>query len=232
MKKALKLFIASMIITLSFVTLTYAVDTKYITSVEVTGIDAPFSNSNVLDTTGNVANGKSYRITDISWKTPGSSSSGFYEVTITLKANKYYGFTIDTVGTVNGDAIKGKELIKEDELKIIYVFDENSNTASSIGSGTSTTRYRITVSCNENEGEITPYIMRVLKGRDQTVTITPNEGYKIKDVKVDGKSVGPVSEYTFKNIKENHTLRAYFEKIEETKPLLKLLMNFIEIVKK
>lgn len=231
MKNLLKLFITSLIITLSFTTLTYAVDTRYISSVEVTGIDAPFSNSNTLDTTGTVANGKPYRITNISWKTPSSSTSGFYEVTITLKANKYHAFSIDTIGTVNGDAIKGKELVSEEEFKIIYAFDNNSSTASSIGSATSTTRYRITVSCDENEGKITPYIMRVLKGRDQTVTITPNEGYKIKDVKIDGESVGPVSEYTFKRVKENHTVRAYFEKIEEKKPLLNFLINFIETFK-
>lgn len=231
MKKVLKLLIASLIITLSFTTLTYAVDTKYITSVEITGIDAPFSNSDKLDTTGIVEYGKPYRITAITWKTPSTSSSGFYEVTITLKANKYYAFSIETAGTVNGDAIKGKELINEGEIKIIYAFDENSSTAGSIGSGTSTTRYRITAYCDKNEGKITPYVMRILKGSNQTVTITPNEGYKIKDVEVDGESVGPVSEYTFKRIKENHTINAYFEKIAEPKPLLKLLINILELFK-
>lgn len=235
MRKYLKIIIASLIITLSLVTFSCASDKKLISSVAVTGIDAPYSESRVLDTSGTVAYGEPYRITDIAWKSPSSETNGYYEVTITLKANKYYAFSIDTVGTVNGDAIKGKRLINEEEFSITYAFDENSSTASSIGNATSTTRYRITVYCDTEKGSITPSLMRVLKGKDQTVTITPNEGYKIKDVKVDGESVGAVSEYTFKKVKENHTIRAYFEKIEETeinteenKPLLKLLHSILE----
>ena len=78
--------------------------------------------------------------------------------------------------------------------------------------------------------------MRVLKGRDQTLTITPNEGYKIRDIEIDDESVGPVSEYTFKRVRENHTVRVYFEKneetdinVEKTKPLLKILYDILEI---
>lgn len=46
----------------------------------------------------------------------------------------------------------------------------------------------------------------------QTFTITPNNGYLIKDVKVDNQSVGPVSTYTFSNITSNHIIYAEFEK--------------------
>jgi len=48
----------------------------------------------------------------------------------------------------------------------------------------------------------------------QTFTITPNNGYKIKDVKVDGVSVGAVSTYTFYNITSDHTIEAVFEPIQ------------------
>ena len=57
------------------------------------------------------------------------------------------------------------------------------------------------------EGTIT-----VPKGKDQTFTITPDSGYHIKDVLVNGKSVGAVSTYTFENVTENHTIRATFAK--------------------
>ena len=47
----------------------------------------------------------------------------------------------------------------------------------------------------------------------QTFTIMPNAGYKIKDVQVDGTSVGAVSTYTFDNVTADHTIEATFEQI-------------------
>ena len=55
------------------------------------------------------------------------------------------------------------------------------------------------------EGTIT-----VPKGKDQTFTITPDSGYHIKDVLVNGKSVGAVSTYTFENVEKNHEIHATF----------------------
>lgn len=40
--------------------------------------------------------------------------------------------------------------------------------------------------------------------------ISPDYGYEIEDVKVDGVSVGPVSSYTFSNIKADHTIHVDF----------------------
>ena len=60
-------------------------------------------------------------------------------------------------------------------------------------------------------------------GDSKTFTITPNPGYKIKDVKVDGASVGSVSTYTFTNVTTNHTISATFEKeITQTVIILKI----------
>jgi alpha-tubulin suppressor-like RCC1 family protein len=47
-------------------------------------------------------------------------------------------------------------------------------------------------------------------GADQTFTITPNTGYQIADVLVDGSSVGPVTSYTFTNVTAGHTITASF----------------------
>ena len=52
----------------------------------------------------------------------------------------------------------------------------------------------------------------VRKGGDQTFTITPDKGYAVADVKVDGKSVGAVRSYTFKDVKESHTIEVSFVK--------------------
>ena len=45
--------------------------------------------------------------------------------------------------------------------------------------------------------------------------ITPAEGYKVKDVLVDGKSVGAVQEYVFENVKSSHTVKVVFETVSE-----------------
>lgn len=52
----------------------------------------------------------------------------------------------------------------------------------------------------------------VRKGADQTFTIKPDKGYAVADVKVDGKSVGAVRSYTFKNIAQSHTIEVSFVK--------------------
>lgn len=49
-----------------------------------------------------------------------------------------------------------------------------------------------------------------------TVYITPNSGYSVKDVIVDGKSVGPVREYTFTNVEQGHTIDASFASDQPT----------------
>ena len=70
--------------------------------------------------------------------------------------------------------------------------------------------YTIHSTAGEN-GSISPTgSVRTREGNDRTFTITPNAGYVILDVKVDGKSVGAVSSYTFKDIRAGHTIEAVF----------------------
>ena len=47
-------------------------------------------------------------------------------------------------------------------------------------------------------------------GADQTCTITPDSGFIIADVKVDGVSQGAISSYTFANVTASHTIEALF----------------------
>lgn len=70
--------------------------------------------------------------------------------------------------------------------------------------------YTITATAGEN-GTISPSgELQLTEGESQKYTITPNEGYKIEDVKVNGTSVGAVSEYTVTEISENITIDATF----------------------
>ena len=52
----------------------------------------------------------------------------------------------------------------------------------------------------------------VREGRDQTFTITPDKGYAVANVKIDGKSIGAVKSYTFENVRRPHTIEVIFMK--------------------
>mgnify|MGYP005961804249 FL=1 len=52
----------------------------------------------------------------------------------------------------------------------------------------------------------------VREGRDQTFTITPDKGYAVSNVKIDGKSIGAVKSYTFENVSRTHTIEVIFMK--------------------
>jgi hypothetical protein len=73
-------------------------------------------------------------------------------------------------------------------------------------------------------GSISPTgAITVNYGDSKTFTITPNSGYKISNVKVDGGSVGAVSTYTFTNITTDHTISAEFALLDTTPPIVTIL---------
>jgi len=70
--------------------------------------------------------------------------------------------------------------------------------------------YTITASAGPH-GSISPSgDVTVNQGSNKSFTVTPDTGYRIKDVLVDGSSVGARSSYTFTNVTENHTISATF----------------------
>jgi len=61
-------------------------------------------------------------------------------------------------------------------------------------------------------GSISPQgLVQVEEGGEMTFTITPDDGFVIREVKVDGADVGAVSSYTFSNVTESHTIYAVFK---------------------
>ena len=52
----------------------------------------------------------------------------------------------------------------------------------------------------------------VREGGDQTFTITPDKGYAVSNVKIDGKRIGAVKSYTFENVRRTHTIEVIFVK--------------------
>ncbi|MBL0358155.1 MAG: hypothetical protein IPP72_15370 [Chitinophagaceae bacterium] len=72
--------------------------------------------------------------------------------------------------------------------------------------------YTVTASSGAN-GTVTPAGVTTLScdgTGDQIYTITPDGGYSIQDVLVDGSSVGAVGTYTFTDVIANHTINATF----------------------
>ena len=66
------------------------------------------------------------------------------------------------------------------------------------------------------EGTISPKgTTDFMPGGFQEYVMTPQEGYRVKDVKVDGMSVGAVETYSFSDIRYSHTIEVEFEKIPE-----------------
>ena len=80
------------------------------------------------------------------------------------------------------------------------------------GSGHSYSYYTIKATAGAG-GSISPSgNVSVREGRDQTFTITPDKGYAISNVKIDGKSIGAVKSYTFENVRRNHAIEVIFMK--------------------
>lgn len=72
--------------------------------------------------------------------------------------------------------------------------------------------YTIKASAGAN-GTISPAgWCSVVENGSQTFTFTPDKGYTVAKVLVDGKSVGAVKSYTFKDVTKDHTIEVIFMK--------------------
>jgi hypothetical protein len=70
--------------------------------------------------------------------------------------------------------------------------------------------YIITSTAGSNGGITPSGAVTVNSGSNQTFTITPNSGFVVAGVLVDGASVGVITSYTFSNVTANHTISASF----------------------
>ena len=76
-----------------------------------------------------------------------------------------------------------------------------------------TKTHTITASAGSH-GTISPFgNVIVNQGSDKSFTITPDTGYSINDVLVDGSSAGAVSSYTFTNVTQDHTISVTFTSV-------------------
>lgn len=74
------------------------------------------------------------------------------------------------------------------------------------------TQFTITATAG-NGGKIAPTgATNVYKGTSKAFTITPNDGYHVDSLTVDGTAVDVVAEYTFSDVTANHTIAVTFAK--------------------
>ena len=114
---------------------------------------------------------------------------------------------IDTPATATTSGTKHKEC-----TVCGYTMTTETIPATGSGGGGGYTYYTIKATVGVN-GSISPSgNVSVREGLDQTFTITPDKGYAVSNVKIDGKSIGAVKSYTFEDVKKSHTIEVIFMK--------------------
>lgn len=121
------------------------------------------------------------------------------DITFTITPNTGYEVKSVTVDGVN----KGKITS--------YTFDDVKE-AHTISATFVKKQFTITASAGAG-GSISPSgTATITYGDDKTYTITPNTGYEVKSVTVDGVNKGKITSYTFDDVKQSHTISATFVK--------------------
>ncbi len=93
-----------------------------------------------------------------------------------------------------------------------------SSHSSSSTSSSSSSIFQFTITANAGvNGSISPNgSVSVNQGSNQGFIITPNTGYQVSNVTIDGISMGVVTSYTFTNVQINHSINAIFKIIQYT----------------
>ena len=89
---------------------------------------------------------------------------------------------------------------------------ENCNSATVKVNGKTVTPVEITAKAGNGGSVSREGTTSIAGGEDITYAITPDYGYMVKDVVVDGVSQGNITSYTFPSVKKAHTIEAVFEK--------------------
>ena len=127
------------------------------------------------------------------------------KVTIAKEKHTFGDWTITQRPTLNRDGEKERicQICQYKETKTIPA------------TGSNYSYYTIKATAGAG-GSISPTgNVSVREGRDQAFTITPDKGYAVANVKIDGRSIGAVKSYTFENVRRNHTIEVSFARANE-----------------
>jgi uncharacterized delta-60 repeat protein len=138
----------------------------------------------------------------LSWNGNTGTCTADHGTSITLSATANTGstFTGWSNGTGSASSCTGTG-------NCIFTITQNSGVTATF----TLNQYTITTIANPSTGgSVTCSPNPVDYGSSSTCTITPNTGYHIVDVKVDGVSQGAITSYTFTNVTSAHTIEATF----------------------
>ncbi|MEW6187274.1 MAG: fibronectin type III domain-containing protein [Thermodesulfobacteriota bacterium] len=184
-------------------------DTYYIaaTAYNTQGLESGYSNEVVY-----TAESCSYVISPASASFPASGGSG--SVTVTTQAGCNWGTSSSTSwltvhsGSGIGSGVMTYSVAANSGGTRLASLTVAGNVFTLTQSGVAV--YTITSTAGSG-GTISPSGgISVPSGGSQTFTITPNAGYKITEVIVDGEAKGVVSSYTFSGVNANHAISATF----------------------
>ncbi|MCR4964689.1 MAG: fibronectin type III domain-containing protein [Bacteroidales bacterium] len=193
----------------------------YIASITVDDVTTDYTQANALTS-------MTYNFPNISADHSISATFAQYEYTITVNAGENGTITPATITvgenatptfTITPDAGYGIADVTVDGVSVGAVASYTFAPVSANHTIAATfSQYQYTINATAgNGGTITPSgVTNMVYNGDQTYTITPNAGYSIADVYVDGASVGAVSTYTFTDVTANHTIYAAFDINEYT----------------
>ena len=146
------------------------------------------------------------------------SSSGIYiapnsKLTLTSIRNATIYYTTDgTEPTTNSKTYSGPISVTSD-ITIKYMATANGYRQSAVSTASYKLGklYKVTASTSGN-GTISPTgVSSIVQTGSLSYTISPNKGYKINDVLVDGVSVGAVTSYSFTDVNADHSIVASFQ---------------------
>jgi hypothetical protein len=93
----------------------------------------------------------------------------------------------------------------------IYTLNNITIDQNIVVDGLTNNQYRLTAKTGNLGGEINPAGVTIVNhGDDMTYKITPDKGYKVNYLVINGISYDPAETYTFSNIKADATIVAYF----------------------
>ena len=214
MKKTFRILVM-MLLVLMFSSMTTFAAKELMPIKEVAAIDLDYPKpGQALDTSVELKDTSYSYFMELKWD---KTEEGLDRVTIKTRTEYDYIYDEKTIATVNGNRAT---IVKNEDSRILtfsYVFPTYVPAPSDGPQNSSTVYHTISVLYMKN-GRISPNPIRAPHRKNTTVQIIPDEGYRVKDVVVDGDSVGAVTEYTFKRVAETHKIKAYFEPIPDYVP--------------
>ena len=179
-------------------------DTTYYFVVRAQIGDSQSSDSNEISFRASSPVSETYTITSSNGNNGSISPSG----TTTVSSGDSQGYTI----TPNAGYHISNVIVDGTSVGAVATYSFSNVSANhTISASFAVDTYTLTASAGAH-GSISPSgTTAVSSGNSQGYTITPDTGYHVSDVIVDGKSMGAVSAYTFSNITSNHSISAVFE---------------------